>query len=83
MAREGACCPNLGNYPAAFLGDIMIKVHLFSQSKPIEYTKAINSYTKDGMYCLLFIKEEEGKIVKLVHKFPLCNIFRVEEEYNF
>lgn len=52
----------------------MIKVHLLSQSKPIVYDTVVNSYTKDGMYCLYL---SSGK----VHKFPLLSIFRVEEDY--
>jgi hypothetical protein len=52
----------------------MIKVHLLSQSKPIEYNDVENSYTKDGMYCI-YTKENK------VHKYPMVNIFRVEENY--
>ncbi len=55
----------------------MIKVHLTEQSVPIEYTAVINTYTKAGMYCVYF--DREG--TKLVHKYPMCNIFRVEENY--
>jgi len=51
-----------------------ITVHLISQSQAIEYTVAKNAYTKDGMYCVYL---ENG----LVHKYPLCNIFRVTETY--
>lgn len=50
-----------------------ISVHLLSQSRPIEYSDAKNAYTKDGMYCIY----TQGK----VNKFPLCNIFRVTEDY--
>ena len=50
-----------------------INIHLLSQSRPIEYTDVKNAYTKDGMYCIY--KQEK------VDKFPLCNIFRVVEEY--
>lgn len=50
-----------------------ISVHLLSQSRPIEYTDVDNAYTKDGMYCIY----RSGT----VEKFPLCNIFRVKEDY--
>lgn len=50
-----------------------ITIHLFSQSKPIEYKDVANAYTKDGMYCVY--KGEE------VTKYPMCNIFRVKESY--
>ena len=52
-----------------------IIVHLLSQSKGIEYPNVTNAYTKDGMYCIY--KED----AKLVHKYPLVNIFRIEESY--
>jgi hypothetical protein len=51
-----------------------INVHLLSQSRPIEYLDVQNAYTKDGMYCVY----TRGQ----VDKFPLCNIFRVKEEYQ-
>ena len=52
-----------------------IKVHLFSQSKSIDYKNIKNAYTKDSMYC---IYTEES----IVYKYPMVNIFRVEETYN-
>jgi hypothetical protein len=52
-----------------------IKIHLNSQSQPIEYSGVKNAYTKDGMYCVYF---EAGA---LVYKYPMCNIFRVTENY--
>jgi hypothetical protein len=51
-----------------------IKIHLLSQSKPIEYSEIKNAYTKDGMYCV-YTKDSK------VHKYPMVNIFRIEEEY--
>lgn len=51
-----------------------IQVHLLSQSQPIEHANVQNAYTKDGLYCLYF---ESG----VVHKYPLCNIFRITENY--
>lgn len=50
-----------------------VKVHLFSQSKPILYKDVLNAYTKDGMYCLMF-KDR-------VEKHGISTIFRVTE-YN-
>lgn len=50
-----------------------VKVHLLSQARPITYLNTENTYTKDGLFCVYF----DGK----VHKFPLVNIFRVEESY--
>jgi len=52
-----------------------IKIHLNSQSQPIEHIGVKNAYTKDGMYCVYF---ETGSIV---YKYPMCNIFRVTENY--
>ena len=52
-----------------------IQVHLLSQSQPIHYREAINAYTKDGVYCILTSE-------KMVHKFPLQNIFRIIETYG-
>ena len=59
-------------------GDVIlsVEVHLFSQSKPIVYEEVLNAYTKDGMFCVL-LKEKNS-----VHKYPMCNIFRVTESYN-
>lgn len=51
-----------------------IIVHLLSQSKGITYENVKNAYTKDGLYCLYL---EDNK----VHKYPLVNIFRIEESY--
>lgn len=51
-----------------------ISVHLISQSQAIEYLNVKNAYTKNGMYCIYL---ESG----VVHKYPMCNIFRVIETY--
>ena len=37
-----------------------------------------NAYTKGNMYCIMFIKD--GK--RITHKYPLCSLFRVVEDYN-
>lgn len=51
-----------------------VKVHLLSQSQPVERS-AVNTYTKDGLYCVFL---ESGE----VEKYPLCNIFRAVEDYR-
>lgn len=53
-----------------------IEVHRNETSQALTY-EAENAYTKGAMYCILIIKD--GKSV--VHKFPLCSLFRVVEEY--
>lgn len=57
-----------------------MKIHLVSQSAAIDYAqyKVLNTYTKEGIFCVMF--EDRG--VKRVHKYPLVNIFRIEENYN-
>lgn len=52
-------------------GSLSIEVHLLSQSEPIVYSKVINAYIKESMYCI----EVNGS----VDKYPLVNIFRVRE----
>lgn len=54
-----------------------IEIHRNETSKPLVY-EAINAYTKGPMYCVLV--ENDKKI--MVHKFPLCSIFRVIEDYT-
>lgn len=54
-----------------------IQIQRNETSKPITYTNVINAYTKGPMYCVLF--EKEG--VRKTHKYPLCSIFRVIEDY--
>ena len=51
-----------------------ISIHLFSQSKPIEYENVKNAYTKDGLYCIY--------VDDYVDKYPCCNIFRIKESYK-
>lgn len=53
----------------------MVRVKLTETSQPLVYEKVINTYTKGGLYCILYQKGNE----KLVHKYPLCNVFRIEE----
>lgn len=49
-----------------------VKIHLLSQSQPIRRKKVINTYTKDGMFCVQLKKE--------VEKYPMSNIFKVTEK---
>lgn len=55
-----------------------VKVHMLSQSQPVEFIKdnVTNTYTKDGLFCIYI--QEENK----VYKYPLCNIFVIKEDYN-
>lgn len=57
-----------------------MKIHLQSQSAPIDYSayEVQNTYTKGGLFCVMF--EDRG--IKRVHKYPLTNIFRIEENYD-
>ena len=54
-----------------------IQIQRNETSQPIEYD-ALNAYTKGPMYCILF--EKGGK--RVTHKYPLCSIFRVIEDYG-
>lgn len=54
-----------------------IQIHRNETSQPIKLD-AINAYTKGQMYCVLL--EVDGK--RTVHKYPLCSIFRVVEDYE-
>lgn len=55
-----------------------IEVHRNETSFPIVYNNVENAYTKGNMYCIMFIKEGS----KITHKYPLCSIFRVVEDYD-
>ena len=55
-----------------------IEIQRNESSLPITYDKVINAYTKGGMYCILF---ENKEIQRVTHKFPLCSLFRVIEDY--
>lgn len=46
-------------------------------SQPLEYD-VLNAYTKGPMYCVMF--EKDGQ--RVTHKYPLCSLFRVVEDYN-
>lgn len=48
-------------------------VHLYSQSRPVEIKNARNSYTKDGLFCVML------EDCKTDYKFPVQHIFRIKE----
>ena len=50
-----------------------VKVHLYSQSEPVEILDVRNTYTKDGLFCVYLRKQEK------VYKFPVLHIFRITE----
>ena len=54
-----------------------ISIQRNETSNPIVYEDAINAYTKGNMYCVLF----ESVDGRETHKYPLCSIFRVIEDY--
>lgn len=55
-----------------------IEVQRNESSNPLVYENVINAYTKGQMYCILFVNKSEERVT---HKFPLCSLFRVIEEY--
>ena len=50
-----------------------VRIWMNSQSNGIHFENVTNTYTKDGMYCILFAEEN------YVYKYPLCNIWNVRE----
>lgn len=54
-----------------------IEIQRNETSQPIVYETALNAYTKGPMYCVLF--EKDGK--RVTHKYPVCSIFRIIEDY--
>lgn len=55
-----------------------IMLLLDKASDPIEYQNVENTYTKGNLFCILFT-DAEGE--RMVHKYPLMNIFRIEHPY--
>lgn len=49
-----------------------VDVHLLHQSSPVSRDNVINTYTKDGLFCVLLDDFT-------VEKYPLLHIFRVTE----
>lgn len=54
-----------------------IEIQRNESSQPLVYENVINAYTKGALYCVLF--EKDGN--RVTHKFPLCSIFRIIEDY--
>ena len=52
-------------------------VYLKETSQAIEHF-CINTYTKDGFYCIYTMEDGDKKIV---YKYPILNIWRVKEDY--
>ena len=56
-----------------------VEIQRNETSQPLVYENVINAYTKGLLFCVLF---DTGKGERRVHKFPLCSIFRVIEDYQ-
>lgn len=54
-----------------------VYIHRDETSQPISYVDVINAYTKGPLYCVLIERNKE----QVVHKYPLCSIFRIVESY--
>lgn len=50
-----------------------VTVHVYSQSNPVEHTDVHNTYTKDGLYCVMLT---DGYTV---FKYPVQHIFQIIE----
>ncbi len=57
---------------------MFIEIQLKETSQPLLYGKVLNTYTKGPLYCVMFEKAS----TRITHKFPLCSIFRIIEEYG-
>lgn len=55
-----------------------IEIQRNESSEPIIYNDVINAYTKGNLYCVLFVNSQ-GK--RVTHKYPLCSLFRIIEDY--
>ena len=49
-----------------------VTIHTKTQSKPVVRETVINTYTKDGMFCVYM-----GEVTE---KYPMINVFRVTEK---
>jgi hypothetical protein len=54
-----------------------IEIQRNEASQPLVYENVENAYTKGPMYCVMFVKDGQ----RVTHKFPLCSLFRVIEDY--
>lgn len=57
---------------------MIVKIKTQQASEPIIYPNALGTFQKVDMFCVFFMTED-GK--RMTHKYPMCNIFRVENEY--
>jgi hypothetical protein len=55
---------------------ISVTVHLKDQSQPIVHERVINTYQKGDMFTLYCEGEKS-------YKYPICNIWRVIEDYGY
>jgi hypothetical protein len=55
-----------------------IEIQRNESSQPLIYKDVINAYTKGLMYCVLFVNSSGERVT---HKFPMCSLFRVIEDY--
>ena len=56
-----------------------IEIQRLGTSKPIVYEDVENAYTKEALYCVL-MQDKEGR--RVTHKYPLCSLFRIIEDYT-
>jgi len=54
---------------------MQVKIHLYTQSKPVERSNVLNTYEKGGLFCVMLEKN-------IVEKYPMRHIFRVTEVYD-
>jgi hypothetical protein len=55
-----------------------VEVWTKEASQPIIH-EAYNAYCEDVMYCVLAIEGDK----EIVHKYPVCSLFRVIEDYEY
>ena len=53
-----------------------VSIQFISNSVPFVYENVRDVYTKDALLCLCFTNS------KRIIKFPLCNVFSVESDYE-
>jgi len=53
-----------------------VKIRFMQTSRALELSTVTNAYTKGNVYCVYFATK------KVTRKFPLCNIFDIEESYE-
>lgn len=52
-----------------------VHVQMKDQSQPLVYEDVLNTYTKDGLFCVYVLGDE-------VFKHPVGNIWRIKESYG-